>query len=229
MITKVTSELKVYTEEPLAFLKQNAFSRVIDIGGGMYSWASEFVTHIADIQLYDGYEDKRFFKLDFNDPSTFAELYEDITTNGPFDFVLCTHTLEDLRNPEPLLKLMPKIGKQGFIAVPNKYREMCKFAEGYHPDTQRDWELNSSYRGYMHHRWICVVIDGVFYMIPKLPILESVTWLDCATQDKMHHTSDSLSVWWEQDYEFKFCLNDFLGPNPPAVLNEMKRLLTEGT
>jgi len=38
--------------------------------------------------------------------------------------VTCTHTLEDVRDPEIAIREMQRIGKSGFISVPNRHTEL---------------------------------------------------------------------------------------------------------
>jgi len=42
------------------------------------------------------------------------------------DLVLCGHTIEDLKDPEPILIEMQRVGKQGFIECPSRLHEQTK-------------------------------------------------------------------------------------------------------
>jgi hypothetical protein len=59
-----------------------------------------------------------------------------------FDFVVCSHLLEDIRDPIWACSELQRIGKAGYIEVPSRIEEQCRGVE--HP----------SYAGYYHHRWL---------------------------------------------------------------------------
>jgi 2-polyprenyl-3-methyl-5-hydroxy-6-metoxy-1,4-benzoquinol methylase len=56
-----------------------------------------------------------------------------------FDFSICTHVFEDVRDPLFVAKGLMTISKAGFISMPNKHTEF--------------WNIESpAYLGYCHHR-----------------------------------------------------------------------------
>lgn len=120
--------------------------RVLEIGG----WARPFnrANAIVDIQPYETRSflgsqggDKEYFKkkswyvidacskqhLPFKDKS--------------FDFVICSHTLEDVRDPIQICSELIRVGKRGYIEVPSIEVELTKGI------------ANNKYCGYYHHRW----------------------------------------------------------------------------
>lgn len=58
------------------------------------------------------------------------------------DFVICSHILEDIRDPIYLCSEICRVAKQGYIEVPSRVVELSLGAESRH------------YAGYSHHRWI---------------------------------------------------------------------------
>jgi hypothetical protein len=64
-----------------------------------------------------------------------------------FDFVLCRHTLEDLRDPIWVCHEMIRVGKSGYIETPSRVIESM-------PGIER-----SRYCGYSHHRWLCEITE----------------------------------------------------------------------
>lgn len=59
-----------------------------------------------------------------------------------FDFVFCSHTLEDVRDPVWVCSEMNRVGKAGYIETPSPQAELCRGVES------RYWI------GHGHHRWL---------------------------------------------------------------------------
>jgi SAM-dependent methyltransferase len=74
-----------------------------------------------------------------------------------FDLVLCGHTIEDLSDPEPLLKEMERIGRRGVIECPSRLTEQTIGV--------RDRERTSP--GHPHHHWIVDVSGGELVLFSK--------------------------------------------------------------
>lgn len=77
-----------------------------------------------------------------------------------FDFVLCSHTLEDVRDPIAVCREMNRVGKRGYIETPSRLRE-C---------TRTDAKRRSA--GWPHHRWIVDCEGGYLVFTAKGP------WVD---------------------------------------------------
>lgn len=65
-----------------------------------------------------------------------------------FDFAICSHLLEDVRDPIWICSELSRIAKAGYIEVPSRVVEQSKGIE--HP----------CFAGYHHHRWLVSVSDG---------------------------------------------------------------------
>jgi hypothetical protein len=63
-----------------------------------------------------------------------------------FDFVICSHVLEDVRDPLWICREMQRIGKRGYIEMPSRIAETCRGTE-------------PNQVGWSHHRWL-VTIEG---------------------------------------------------------------------
>jgi len=59
-----------------------------------------------------------------------------------FDFVICRHTLEDIRDPIRVCHEMNRVGRAGYIECPSRVYESTKGVE-------RPW-----WCGHYHHRWL---------------------------------------------------------------------------
>lgn len=62
-----------------------------------------------------------------------------------FDFVICRHTLEDLRDPITVCREMNRVGRAGYIESPSRVYESTIGVE-------RLW-----WPGHYHHRWLVEV------------------------------------------------------------------------
>lgn len=132
--------------------KIGATDKVLDIGG----WAQPFnrANYVLDLNPW---RSRGMFGSYGPEPASFTEsswLQRDICERIPypfpdkfFDFVICSHTLEDVRDPIFVCSEINRIGKSGYIEVPSMRNEMTLGVE--HP----------RYGGRAHHRWL-VEIDG---------------------------------------------------------------------
>jgi hypothetical protein len=81
----------------------------------------------------------------------------DICSNRPlpfrdkeFDFVVCSQTLEDIRNPIQACHEIIRVGKRGYVEVPSRLWESTIGVE------------SNRYTGFYHHRWLIDVVgDGL--------------------------------------------------------------------
>ncbi len=63
------------------------------------------------------------------------------------DFVVCSHTLEDVRDPIWVCSEINRIGRAGYIEVPSRLEEQSMGVHG-------PWV------GWSHHRWLIDIVDG---------------------------------------------------------------------
>ena len=109
--------------------------KILDVGGGKNSWLGDLVTDVIDIKPIDVGPTIKVHIGDVQSPDTWQFQEKE------FDFISCTHTLEDIRDPQTVVGLISKYGKSGFIAVPNRHTEVS-LIEGF------------GWLGNYHHRWI---------------------------------------------------------------------------
>lgn len=129
---------------------------VLDIGG----WAHPFnrANYVMDMAPYAtrGFYNRNFAKNNPIPPiggtverftkETWIE--RDICSRQPYpfrdkeiDFVVCSHTLEDIRDPVWVCSEMIRIAKAGYIEVPSRLWETCRGME-------------RGIAGLSHHRWL---------------------------------------------------------------------------
>jgi hypothetical protein len=231
MITKAENKI-LLRDECLSFIKSKRYKRVLDVGGALYPWARDVVSHYLDINDPKEVCGPEFHCSQFLS-STFIEgdicrqeTWDRMQKFDPFDFVICSQTLEDIRDPTVALRNLSKIAKQGFITVPVKYRELS-FVEIRSVEIQNEWQLKSPYRGYFHHRWIFTIDDGKLYLFPKLNFVEHIQGLENVL-DQSDNGCQELAFFWEDSIPFEIVNDDFLGPNPPSVFGYYRDLLEKG-
>lgn len=136
--------LAAHRAELLARLPDDAL--VLDVGG----WAAPLSRADWVIDLMP-YADRGLYGSD-PEPERFgAETWvqRDICATEPwpfadgrFDFVVCSHTLEDVRDPIRVCEEMARVGRAGYVEFPSRLVEQC-------------WGVEGPWVGYSHHRWLC--------------------------------------------------------------------------
>jgi len=60
-----------------------------------------------------------------------------------FDFAVCAHTLEDIRDPVWVCSELNRVAKAGYVEFPSRLAE-------------QSWSIeHRTYSGWNHHRWLC--------------------------------------------------------------------------
>lgn len=174
---------------------ENHTLRVLDIGAASNPWGGSWITHIADNFVTPETEQQfankgiTVFKVDVEDSLNWSLILDDVEKNGKFDFVICSHTLEDLNNPKIALKMINKIGKAGYISMPSKYAEFTKF------ETRGGLE---GYNGYHHHRWIYQIKNDILIGYPKMNFLEYAK-----LEEGEVNTTVEIAFIWEDSFDYK--------------------------
>jgi hypothetical protein len=172
--------------------------QVLDVGG----WASPFprADWVIDLQPYEtrglyGYDDvdrdqERFtaaswVQADICDhaPWPFAD--------GQFDFAICSHTLEDVRDPIRVCAELQRVAKAGYIEVPSRVEEQSVGVDGNWP-------------GWAHHRWLCDVRDKRIEFVHKSHFLRAGGEHTLSGESTMQlpMAARRLALWWTDSFEF---------------------------
>jgi SAM-dependent methyltransferase len=138
-----------------------AAERVLDVGG----WYQPFnlATHVVDLCPYETRRKHEALEPEDNERFSAATWLVADVCAGPwpypdrfFDFVVCSHLLEDVRDPLAVCREINRVGRAGYIETPSRLREI--FAKGRLPRLRlvrgRMPEI-----GFYHHRWF-VEADG---------------------------------------------------------------------
>lgn len=135
-------------DEVLRRIRPN--DKVLDIGG----WARPFnrANVVLDAEPYEtrGYYGK-LRSAQGGDPECFTKdtwIVRDICEKSPFpfadkyfDYCICSHTLEDIRDPLFVCSEVIRVSKAGYIEVPSRLAESSRGVE-------------PGIVGWSHHRWL---------------------------------------------------------------------------
>ena len=163
---------------------------VLDVGG----WAKPFARAdwVIDISAYEtrglyGYDEgqratERFTK------DTWA--IHDICSHEPwpfaddqFDFAICSHTLEDVRDPIRVCEELTRVAKAGYIEVPSRIEEQM-------------WGVQGPWVGWGHHHWLSDVREDGIDFVFKHHILHGKPELQVPHRELTPEERVS-SLWWD--------------------------------
>lgn len=132
-------------------------ARVLDVGG----WACPLsrADVVVDLMPYatrglygwNGDRDAERFGPD-------SWVQHDICGRAPFpfaddsfDLVVCSHTLEDIRDPVWVASELSRVGRAGYVEVPSRLEE-------------QSWGVNGAWVGWSHHHWLIDVDQAARYV-----------------------------------------------------------------
>ena len=139
---------------------------VLDIGG----WARPFnrADYVMDAEPYESrgyYGTPQGGEREHFTRETWIE--RDICEHTPFpfgdkeiDFVICSHTLEDVRDPLWVCSEMIRVAKRGYVEVPSRLAESARGVE-------------RGQVGWSHHRWLIEIGDGSIAFLMKYHMIHS--------------------------------------------------------
>ena len=176
---------------------------VVDIGG----WACPFnrANYIIDAEPFDT---RGYYRTFGGKPSQGGDIerftrdrwiVRDLCDRDPYpfadksvDFVICSHTLEDLRDPLWVCAEMMRIGKRGYIEVPSRAWESARGHES--PRTA----------GLSHHRWLIDITGDRIEFLMKFHAIHS-HWrysLPRAYLDAMAEADTVQWLFWTDRFAF---------------------------
>jgi len=171
-----------------SFLKKD--SKVLDVGGGSNSFIGS--THILDLVQPDNELSSKLpnFKKEnylVQDILDFPWPYDDKF----FDFLVCSQTLEDLRDPIAVCKELKRVSKAGFISCPTRAQESSS-------KIFNRSKIEKDLIGYYHHRWFVEIESDCLVFIHKNDILYNNKNL---VTNKVGQKN--LNFFWNQNFKFK--------------------------
>lgn len=178
---------------------------VLDIGG----WAHPFnrANYVMDAEPYEtrGYYNQTFARLNPIPPLGGTQefftrdtwIQRDICKKDPYpfqdkeiDFVICSHTLEDIRDPLWVCFEMTRIAKAGYVELPSRVWETCR-------------GLEPSIAGLSHHRWLTEIKGNTITFIQKFHRIHQWRYsLPKSTLASLSAESSVQWLFWSDSFQF---------------------------
>ena len=183
---------------------------LIDVGANANPWTVDYVTHVVDVEPQT--MNVKHFTGNISDIQVWDEVLEYVKVHGKFDFLVSTHTIEDISAASLACTMFSRIAKEGFIAIPSKYKELSRF--------QGPW------RGYIHHRWIYDVRGDQFLGYPKQSFIDYMAYIEDWANKNAPEGRDELQLFWKDELKLNIVNHDHLGPTGEAVMGYYYQLVT---
>jgi hypothetical protein len=113
--------------------------------------------------------------------------------DGELDFVVCSHTLEDVRDPVWVCAEMARVGKAGYIEAPSRLEEQSYGVQG-------PWV------GWGHHRWLVEVADdGALELVMKHHVMHgrASDHFPAGFHERLSDEERVVTLWWEGAFGFR--------------------------
>jgi Methyltransferase domain len=107
------------------------------------------------------------------------------------DFVICSHTLEDVRDPIWMCSEMNRIAKAGYIEVPSRLEE-------------QSYGFQGPWTGWSHHRWLIDIDDtGVTFVHKSAVVERDDSHFAPGFRDTLSAEDRVSSLWWDDSFGYR--------------------------
>jgi hypothetical protein len=89
--------------------------------------------------------------------------------DGSIDFAICSHTLEDVRDPVWVCSELTRVATSGYIEVPSRLEE-------------QSYGIQGPWVGWSHHHWLTEETDGGIEFVLKPHLLQGTEGVSFATE-----------------------------------------------
>ena len=175
---------------------------VLDVGGAMKpfnraDWIMDALPYEERGQLGSIGGDAERFNSDTWVRRDFCDREPWPFRDKEIDFVICSHTLEDVRDPIWMCSEFNRIAKAGYIEIPSRLEEQTYGFQG--PLT-----------GWSHHRWLIDVDQpgGRITFVHKSAVVERAdSHFPTAFRETLSEEDRVSTLWWEGSfgYEERLC------------------------
>jgi hypothetical protein len=137
---------------------------VLDVGGGMKpftraDWVMDALPYAERGAHGSSGGDSERFSADTWVCRDFCDREPWPFADKQLDFVTCSHTLEDVRDPIWMCSEMNRIAKAGYIEVPSRLEE-------------QSYGFQGPWTGWSHHRWLIDIGENEITFVHKSAVVE---------------------------------------------------------
>jgi hypothetical protein len=106
-----------------------------------------------------------------------------------FDFAVCSHTLEDVRDPVWVASELQRVAAAGYIEVPALREELT-------------YGIQGPWVGWGHHRWLVSIDAGrVEFLFKHHVVNRAGSHLPAGAMDGLPPEQRVQTLWWEREFE----------------------------
>jgi hypothetical protein len=107
------------------------------------------------------------------------------------DFAVCSHTLEDVRDPIWVCSELNRVAKAGYIEVPSRLEEQTYGFQG-------------PWTGWSHHRWLIDIEQNRITFVHKSAVVErGDSHFPTEFRATLDPTERVSVLWWSGDFEYR--------------------------
>jgi hypothetical protein len=138
-------------------------------------------------------------------------------TDGQIDFAVCSHTLEDVRDPVWVCSELVRVARAGYIEVPSRLEE-------------QSYGFQGPWAGWAHHRWLIDLEDDRLTFVLKHHVLHArdSDHFPPGFRDQLGEEQRVLTLFWRGGFQFgerifleaaslDAYLADFVSGQPPPT------------
>lgn len=213
-------------------------ARVLDVGG----WAKPLPRADTVLDLLP-YATRGLYGAEDDTPERFTSaswIQRDICDHTPwpfaadaFDVAVCSHTLEDIRDPVWVCQELSRVARRGYVEVPAAVEELT-------------WGVHGEWVGWTHHHWITEPetaeggTRGLRFTFKPHLLAAPGRHLARGTTEGLSDEDKVISLWWEgalpareqvlvghEEFDpwLAGLLTQYGGPATPATRSRRRRLL----
>lgn len=109
---------------------------------------------------------------------------------GQFDFAVCSHTLEDVRDPLWVCAELQRVARAGHVEVPSRLEE-------------QSWAVQGEWVGWGHHHWLIERAgDGLDFLFkPHIIHARPEFWFPASWRAGLSEEQRTVTLWWSDGFE----------------------------
>ena len=112
-------------------------------------------------------------------------------TERQFDFAICSHTLEDVRDPVFVCSELIRTSKAGYIEVPSRLEE-------------QSYGVHGSWIGWSHHRWLIdVAADEIVFVLKPHLLARATDHFPAGFNESLTPAERVECFWWKDRFGYR--------------------------